>query len=118
MLKFRWSRLIMGGLLLSALAPWASAPARAGALRVPGRCFDQTAHCIEEMFQAYWDSHGGLPIFGYPLAPGFAEHNADTNQAHPTQWFERNRLELHPEHAPPYNILLGRLGAEHLRQRG
>lgn len=28
------------------------------------------------------------------------------------QWFERNRLELHPENAPPYDVLLGRLGAE------
>jgi hypothetical protein len=28
------------------------------------------------------------------------------------QWFERNRLELHPENATPYDVLLGRLGAE------
>ena len=34
------------------------------------------------------------------------------------QWFERNRLELHPENAPPYDVLLGRLGADRLTQQG
>jgi Tol biopolymer transport system component len=34
------------------------------------------------------------------------------------QWFERNRLELHPDNAPPYDVLLGRLGAEHVEQTG
>jgi hypothetical protein len=29
-----------------------------------------------------------------------------------TQWFERARFEEHPQNAPPYNVLLGRLGAE------
>ncbi len=26
--------------------------------------------------------------------------------------FERNRFELHPENAPPYDVLLGLLGKE------
>jgi sortase (surface protein transpeptidase) len=30
------------------------------------------------------------------------------------QWFERNRLELHPENPRPYDVLLGRIGAERL----
>ena len=28
------------------------------------------------------------------------------------QWFERARFELHPQNAPPYNVLLGLLGNE------
>jgi 5-hydroxyisourate hydrolase-like protein (transthyretin family) len=28
------------------------------------------------------------------------------------QWFERGRFELHPENAPPYDVLLGLLGSE------
>jgi hypothetical protein len=28
------------------------------------------------------------------------------------QWFERARVELHPENAAPYNVLLGLLGNE------
>jgi hypothetical protein len=34
------------------------------------------------------------------------------------QWFERNRLELHPENAPPYDVLLGLLGLNALEQNG
>jgi murein DD-endopeptidase MepM/ murein hydrolase activator NlpD len=29
-----------------------------------------------------------------------------------TQWFERARFEYHPRNAPPFDVLLGRLGAE------
>src|SRR5690606_6059282 len=35
-----------------------------------------------------------------------------------TQWFERGRLELHPENPEPYTILMGRLGADRLLQLG
>ncbi len=34
------------------------------------------------------------------------------------QWTERARLEAHPENAAPYNVLLGRIGAERLAQLG
>jgi hypothetical protein len=34
------------------------------------------------------------------------------------QRFERNRLELHPENARPYDVLVGRLGADRLAQQG
>jgi hypothetical protein len=33
------------------------------------------------------------------------------------QWFERNRLELHPENPRPYDVLLGRLGVDRLNQQ-
>ncbi len=46
------------------------------------------------------------------------EKNPDTGQEYLTQWFERNRFELHPENAPPYDVLLGRLGDDRLRQLG
>jgi len=32
--------------------------------------------------------------------------------------FERNRFELHPENARPYDVLLGRLGDDRLKQLG
>src|SRR3954447_5828406 len=35
----------------------------------------------------------------------------------PVQYFERQRFELHAENAAPYDVLLGRLGNELLRQR-
>jgi hypothetical protein len=35
-----------------------------------------------------------------------------------TQYFERARFEYHPENAAPYDILLGRLGADTVRAKG
>ncbi len=55
-------------------------------------------------------------MFGLPITPQREETIGDwTGQM---QWFERNRLELHPENAPPYDVLLGRLGAEFVAESG
>ena len=61
----------------------------------------------------YWRSHGGLPIYGYPLSEEFQEGG------YTVQYFERNRFEYHPEYAgTPYEVLLGRLGATLTEGRG
>jgi hypothetical protein len=60
----------------------------------------------------FWHNNGGLPIFGFPI-----DSERETN-GQVFQWFERNRLELHPENTGPYTILLGRLGAEMLEKKG
>ena len=68
--------------------------------------FPQTGHNLTGEFLRYWKSHGGLPIFGYPISEPFTE------RGYTVQYFERNRFEWHPENQPPYNVLLGRLGAD------
>lgn len=68
--------------------------------------FPQTEHNLSGEFLKYWKSRGGLSIFGYPLTEAFTENG------YTVQYFERNRFELHPENQPPYNVLLGRLGAD------
>ncbi len=68
--------------------------------------FPQTGHNLSGQFLAYWQANGGLSIFGYPITEAFMENG------YLVQYFERNRFELHPENQPPYNVLLGRLGAE------
>jgi hypothetical protein len=45
------------------------------------------------------------------MPPGTAAGPSD-----PGAGFERNRLELHGENAPPYDVLLGRLGADALQR--
>jgi hypothetical protein len=75
-------------------------------------------NCIEGRFLDYWQQNGGLPVFGYPISVARDAVNPDTSQTYLTQWFERNRFELHPQHAPPYDVLLGRLGDDRLRQLG
>ena len=81
-------------------------------------CFPGQGACISGRFRTYWEQNGGLPVFGYALRPARPERDPDTGRTYLTQWFERARFELHPEHARPYDVLLGRLGDERLRQLG
>ncbi|MBA3469639.1 MAG: hypothetical protein H0T53_08340 [Herpetosiphonaceae bacterium] len=84
-------------------------------------CFpsEKTSYCLSDPFSDYWESNGGLPVFGYPITAPASEVNADTGQTYNTQWVERTRLEDHPENAgTPYCVLLGLLGKERLGQLG
>jgi hypothetical protein len=80
------------------------------------RCFPETGFCISGRIREFWEQNGGLAVFGLPLAPQQQETlEGQTVQA---QWFERVRLELHPENAQPYDVLLGRLGVDRVTQQG
>lgn len=84
----------------------------------PGvRYFPETGHSLRGTFLSYWEAHGGLPIFGYPTSEEFIETGAD-GKPYTVQYFERHRFELHPENAPPYNVLLARIGDDLLRASG
>lgn len=80
------------------------------------RVFGETGHLLEGRLREYWDGTGGLPVFGFPLNDDHLERTADG--AFITQVFERNRFEYHPAKTAPYDVLLGRLGDERLRQLG
>ncbi|GAC1564888.1 MAG: hypothetical protein NVS2B7_38990 [Herpetosiphon sp.] len=82
------------------------------------QCFQETGQCMSGQFRSYWQGNGGLPIFGFPITGPADEISRDTDKSYRTQWFERNRLEIHPENAAPYDVLLGRLGDDRLRQEG
>ncbi len=82
------------------------------------RCFPETGYCIAGRFLQFWEQHGGLPVFGYPISPAQPELNRDTGATYLTQWFERNRFEQHPANDPPYDVLLGRLGDDLLLHAG
>jgi hypothetical protein len=79
--------------------------------------FPETGHTLRGTFQTYWRAHGGLPIFGYPTSEEFVERGED-GRDYVVQYFERHRLELHPENAAPYNVLLSRLGDQILQGGG
>jgi spore germination protein len=75
--------------------------------------FPQTGHSLGSGFLSYWRSHGGLPIFGYPLTEEFKETNPNDGKVYTVQYFERNRFEYHPELTnTAYVIQLGLLGAQ------
>ena len=99
--------------LLGAMLPLSQVAAQSGS-----RCFPETGYCISGRLRQFWEQNGALPVFGYPLGPVQEVLQSDLSFVYPgptillVQVFERVRLELHPENAPPYDVLLGALGAE------
>ncbi len=82
------------------------------------RFFPAVGHMLEGVFKAYWETHGGLPIFGFPLSEPFEERSASDGKAYVVQYFERNCFERHPEHAgTDAEVELGLLGRESVRAR-
>lgn len=93
-------------------------PCLGPAIYIPPKCFSQTGQCIRGRFAQFWAENGGLMVFGYPTTAVAQARNRDDGKSYLTQWFERNRLELHLENPRPYDVLLGRLGADRLAQLG
>jgi hypothetical protein len=107
MQRRRWLPILM---FVFALTPIAAAA------QGDQRCFPETGQCISGRIRAFWEQNGGLQVFGFPTgAQGEIQIEGKPFQA---QLFERNRLELHPENQRPYDVLLGRLGADRLAQQG
>jgi hypothetical protein len=97
----------------TAFAP-AADPARSGVAY-----FGPVQHTLRGVFLAYWQQHGGLPVFGYPLSEEFVEISETDGKPYRVQYFERNRFEYHPEYAgTPSEVLLGLLGVDITRHRG
>src|SRR4051812_11314332 len=71
------------------------------------RFYGETGHTLAWQFVSFFDLHGGLPLFGYPIT------EARSEGGYLVQWTQRERLEWHPENAgTPYEVLLGLLGRE------
>src|SRR5215210_1472362 len=95
---------------------FAAVPAGSAQAQTSQRCFSETGLCIEGRIREFWEQNGGLTVFGLPVAP--QQQETIEGKSLQVQWFERNRLELHPENQRPYDVLLGRLGADRLAQQG
>src|SRR5690606_2856927 len=94
-------------------------PVSAAATPVGGYYFPETGHTLHGNFLSFWEENGGLPIFGYPISERFEEVSETDGEIHVVQYFERNRLEYHPNLPElPYGILLGHLAREILQDRG
>jgi hypothetical protein len=75
--------------------------------------FSETGHSLSNGFRAFWESHGGLTVFGYPITEEITEGGRTV------QYFERARFEYHPENAgTQYSVLLTLLGRQLLVERG
>lgn len=81
------------------------------------RCFSESGgYCIGGRIREYWEQNGAEMIFGFPITPQREEWIEGV--ALQVQWFERYRLELHAYKPPPFDILVGRMGANLLDQQG
>jgi hypothetical protein len=77
-----------------------------------------TRHNLSGPIGNYWAQAGGLPIFGYPLSEAFTETSPTDGKPYLVQYFERARLEYHPEHAgTAAEIQLGLLGVQAYQAR-
>jgi hypothetical protein len=62
----------------------------------PGcRYFAATGHTLCGAFLDYWERNGGVERFGYPITEAREEHLIDFSGM--VQYFERRRMEYHPE---------------------
>ncbi len=92
---------------LLALASGPSAPAHAAPPTAAPLAFSyapETGHNIGLKIKRFYDTHGGLDIFGLPLTEVFPEDGMQV------QYFERARFELHPELPPEFYVSLTLLG--------
>lgn len=95
----------IAGRQFEGVPPFASTPQR--------YYFPETGYSLGGAFKRYWDSRGGLAIYGYPLSEEIIE------SGYIVQYFERARFEFHPENAgTPFEVLLSLLGAATLEQQG
>lgn len=74
-------------------------------------CFAATAQCMGGQFLNVWGTSGGLELNGYPISDVRIEKLED-GKPYKVQYFERLRLEAHPENLPPYDIQLGLFGRQ------
>lgn len=71
--------------------------------------FAETGHNVPSYFDEYWQANGGLAINGFPISETGYEQLEDGN-IYLVQYFERARLEWHPENPSNLRVLLGQFG--------
>jgi hypothetical protein len=81
--------------------------------------FKETGHSLSTGFKVFWEKYGGVSQFGYPISEEFQEVNQLDGKTYTVQYFERGRLEYHPEaKGTPYEVQVGLLGLQVLKARG
>jgi uncharacterized protein YkwD len=96
------------------MAPQAqSAPIASFASTTTRRYFPQTGHSLSAPFLKYWQTHGSVEVLGYPVSEQMDENGLKV------QWFERARLEYHPDLANTnWAIQLSLLGMQAFSNTG
>lgn len=73
------------------------------------RYFPETGHVVAYAFLNFFDSNGGLDIFGYPISEFVLENGRIV------QYFQRSKMEWHPELSVDQRVQLADLGSLHFQ---
>jgi hypothetical protein len=68
--------------------------------------YTETGHNVCGLFRDFFNTRGGLEIFGYPITEELFEFGLRV------QYFQRARMEYHPYNPARYQVQLGLLGDE------
>lgn len=106
---------LLGNTVLSAR------PAAADIMKVgdPTPCeyrFAQTQKCVSGDFKRFFEQNGGIDAFGFAISNPTNEKLED-GQVYWVQYFQRVRLELHPESPDGYKVSLGQFGRYYVESR-
>jgi hypothetical protein len=72
------------------------------------RYFYETGHYVCDEFLSFFDTRGEVEIFGQPLTEAFIDDRAGRL----VQYFQRARMEYHPDEVEPRKVQLGLLADE------
>lgn len=78
------------------------------------RYFVETGHYVCDEFLEFYDTRGGSEIFGFPLTEAFKDPALGLR----VQYFQRARMEWHPNNPAPYKLQLGLLADELIGKLG
>lgn len=76
------------------------------------RYFPETGHTLSYAFLSFYNQNGGLDIFGYPISEPLVENGRIV------QYFQRTRLEWHPERPRGDRVVVGGLGLVYIQKFG
>lgn len=86
-------------------------PPSSDALEDPnGQFFIETGHTLREPFRSFWHGNGGMNFLGLPISEPRWEYIGD--KMIEVQYFERVRLERHPQLSGPDSIAISSLGRD------
>lgn len=72
----------------------------------------ETKHFMSSGFKAFWQSHGGPQLLGFPLSEEFSDKDSQSGEPVVVQYFQRVELQYRPSAPEGQQISLARLGAE------
>jgi len=76
------------------------------------RYFPETGHTVELPFLRYFNDHGGVDFFGYPIT------EVTQSNGRSVQYFERARMDLYPDRPLGQQVQLADLGESHFIYAG